>query len=883
MHRRGRRSRSSISAAIGAAVLVAMLPGAAAAAGSPPVITADSPAVVVDENYLAQLSGDWSDPDGDAVTVSASLGTVDTEANGRWRWTYPAMDGPFDATVTLTATDETDATASIDVALHVDNVAPTGWMHGPAFVPVHSKSSRRFLWSISDVPGDDPTIDVGCGSGTQTGAGDGLIVGQEWIACTFPTAGPTLVGPQATDKDGASVDARMTTVATTAVRSMADGRLVIDGAAEGDYVGSALAAVDLDDDGRADIAIGTAAPSYDFSFGDPGVISVVRGRADSASLNLGSMSPGTAWTITGPPDVRFGSSLAAAGDVNGDGVGDLLVGSLAGDWVVFGKPGFSSVDVRTMAAARGFAVTGTVVYDPKAQALAGVGDVNGDGFDDIAVGSPAAGSGSGEVAVILGRAVPTNVDASAIPAGRGFRITARAETTGWSLAGADVNGDGRSDVVVASAGGWYSNAIVVYGKAAPVDVDEETMTAAQGFAIGGGEGLEVTAVAAGDMDRDGFADVAVAHGWSGYPDRWAVTIVRGGAANASVPYLATATGKRFVRVHADTSGVPSRLAMADVTGDGRQDLLLGIPFSAGNVGCAFVLRGSATLSDVDLDALDARWSRVDGDLEEALAGGGVAAGDVTGDRIADVIVGAEGATNWSEVDQGRVAVFAGSSIKDSKAPVVSRPTVQIAASGIVHPLVPVRIAWDGSDRTSGIARYQVQAQKDGGPWTGIGGVGTTTVATRSLAAGHVYRFRIRATDGAGNRSDWVYGSSFRLRWHPDGGSHVAYRGAWSVESGAAWTGGSVHSSQVAGARATLTFTGRGVAWVAATGPDRGKARIYVNGVLLRVVDLHATSARSATIVLRKAWSTTATRTIRIVVAGTPGRERIDVDGFIVIR
>ena len=418
MQRRGRRSRSRsrIAAAIGAAVLVAMLPGAAAAAGSPPLISADAPSVTVDENHLAQLSGDWSDPDGDDVTVSASLGTVETELNGRWRWTYPALDGPFDATVTLTATDETDATTSIDIAFHVDNVPPRGWMKGPAFVPVNSKSSRSFLWSISDTPGDDPVIDVGCGSGTQTGAGDGGIVGQHWIACRFPTAGPTLVGPQATDKDGASVDARMTTVATTAVRSMADGRLVIDGAAEGDYVGSALAAVDLDDDGHADIAIGTAAPSYDFSFGDPGVISVVRGRVDSASLNLGSMPAGTSWTITGPPDVRFGSSLAAAGDVNGDGVGDLLVGSLAGDWVVFGRRGFSSVDVRTMASARGFAVTGTVVYEPDAQPLAGVGDVNGDGFDDIAVGSPAAGSGSGEVAVILGRAVPTNVDASAIPA-----------------------------------------------------------------------------------------------------------------------------------------------------------------------------------------------------------------------------------------------------------------------------------------------------------------------------------------------------------------------------------------------------------------------------------------------------------------------------------
>ena len=734
---------------------------------------------------------------------------------------------------------------------------------------------------ISDVPGDNPTIEVGCGSGTKTGSGAGQIVGQEWIACTFPTAGPTLVGPTATDKDGASVDGRISTVVTTAVRSMSDGRLVVDGAAQADYVGGALAAVDLDNDGRADVAIGSAAPSFAFSGGDPGVISVVRGRGDSTSLNLGSMPQGTAWTITGPADVRFGSSLAAAGDVNGDGIGDLLVGSLAGDWVVFGSIGFTSVDVRTMTAARGFAITGTLVYEIGSQTVAGVGDVNGDGFDDIAVASPAAGSNAGEVAVILGRSVATNVDASAIPAGRGFLITTRGDKTGWSLASGDVNGDGRSDVVVASASGWYSNAVVVYGKVTPANVDEATMTTAQGFSIGGDEGLEVSAVAAGDMDRDGYADVAVAHGWSGYPSRWAVTIVRGGPSNASVPYLSTATGKRFARVQAATSGVPARLAMADVTGDGRADLLLGVPFAGAGLGSAFVLHGTATLSDVDLDALDARWSRIDGDLGEALAGGGVAAGDVTGDGIADVIVGAEGATNWSEVDQGRVAVFAGSKIKDTKPPVVSLPTVGLAASDTAHPLFPIRITWDGSDKTSGIARYEVQRQTDGGSWKSVGDVGASTAAIRSAAAGHLYRFRVRATDGAGNRSAWAYGSSFRLRWRSDRGSHVAYRGAWSVDHDAAWSGGSAHTSHAPGARASITFTGRSVAWVAATGPDRGKARIYVNGALLRVVDLRAAAGHTATIVFRKNWSSTATRTIKIVVVGTPGRPRIDLDGFVV--
>jgi hypothetical protein len=864
------------------ALIAVATPVPVRAAGSSPIIAADAPSVTVDENHLAKAFGDWSDPDGDAVTVSASVGSVDTYPGGRWEWSYPAMDGPFDEVVTLTATDATAATATVDVALHVNNVAPTGWTQGPAFVPVGSASARSFLWSVVDVPGDNPAIDVGCGSGTAVGSGDGQVNGTNWIRCTFPAAGTTKVGPQATDKDGAAVDARKTVVATTAVRSVADGRLVIDGAAEHDYVGSALAAVDLDHDGRSDVAIGSSAPMHEVA-SDPGVIHVVRGRTDAASLNLGAMPAGSSWTITGPPDVRFGHALAAAGDVNGDGIDDLLVGSLAGAWVVYGKAGFTSVDVRSMAPARGFAITG-LASPAGAPFVSGVGDVNGDGYDDVAVASPDVDSGDGEVAVILGRANPTDVDAGAIPTGRGFIIGATPLETGWSIAGGDVNGDGRSDVVVASPFGWDSNALVVFGRATPVNVDQATMTAAQGFVIGGGDGLGVQAVAVGDMDRDGFADVAVAHAWTGNLDGWEVTIVRGGATNASVVDLSAGAGRVF-RVDTGAAGDPTRLAMADVTGDGRADLLLGIPFAASNdsnAGSAYVLKGSATLANVSFDLLDARWSRVDGDLGYALAGSGIAAGDVNGDRIADLLVGAEGATNWAEVDQGRVAMFAGLRVSDTAAPVVAEPAVRLA-TGSVHPLVPVAITWGAIDRTSGVVHYDVQRQADGGPWVTIGSVGVTSAATRSLASGHTYRIRVRAIDGAGNRSGWKYGVTFRLSAYGDASSRILYRGTWRLASSTAWWGGTARYAKGDGARATLTFTGRNVAWIAAKGPDRGKARVFVNGVLVQTLDLRASTSTAAAVVFRRSWTSSATRTIRIEVLGTAGRPRVDLDGFVVLR
>jgi hypothetical protein len=64
---------------------------------------------------------------------------------------------------------------------------------------------------------------------------------------------------------------------------------------------------------------------------------------------------------------------------------------------------------------------------------------------------------------------------------------------------------------------------------------------------------------------------------------------------------------------------------------------------------------------------------------------------------------------------------------------------------------------------------------------------------------------------------------------------------------------------------------------------RGRARIYVNGHLAATIDLARSSARTRSVVWRASWSSVATRTIRIVVAGTRNRPRVDVDAFVTVR
>ena len=84
--------------------------------------------------------------------------------------------------------------------------------------------------------------------------------------------------------------------------------------------------------------------------------------------------------------------------------------------------------------------------------------------------------------------------------------------------------------------------------------------------------------------------------------------------------------------------------------------------------------------------------------------------------------------------------------------------------------------------------------------------------------------------------------------------------------------------RAAGRSVSLTFTGRSIGFVTTMAPTRGKVRVYVNGNLLTTLDLRA-ATRYQVIAWQKTWSTAATRTVRLVVAGTTNRPRIDLDAF----
>lgn len=206
---------------------------------------------------------------------------------------------------------------------------------------------------------------------------------------------------------------------------------------------------------------------------------------------------------------------------------------------------------------------------------------------------------------------------------------------------------------------------------------------------------------------------------------------------------------------------------------------------------------------------------------------------------------------------------------------------QTPASGaaLLATGLPVNVSWTGSDALSGIDHFTVQRSTDGGAWASVGGTAAGRNKTVGVDGSHAFRFRIVAVDRAGNAVTTSPGASLRLTALPDTSPTINYTGGWRIGRSKAFTNGTTHYATAARAKATFKVTGRGFSWIATTGPTRGSAKVYVNGVLVRTVSLRTKVTANRRLVVRIPWTTAATRTVSIVVVGTPGHARVDVDSI----
>jgi hypothetical protein len=219
-------------------------------------------------------------------------------------------------------------------------------------------------------------------------------------------------------------------------------------------------------------------------------------------------------------------------------------------------------------------------------------------------------------------------------------------------------------------------------------------------------------------------------------------------------------------------------------------------------------------------------------------------------------------------------------VTDALPPVVTPPQYRLTYPFKLDAAIPVRTLWSAAD-PSGVAAHALQRQVDGGDWVGVALPDPAVpFVMEPLTVGATYAYASQATDTVGNVSAWVPGGRLAVLLDEQSSSRIRYGGTWRSSANPNASGGSLKFATASGASATYRFTGAGVAWVAYRGPTRGVARVYLDGVFKRTINLYATTYSAKQVVYAFNWGITGTHSIKVVAVGTRGHPRIDVDGFV---
>ena len=417
----------------------------------------------------------------------------------------------------------------------------------------------------------------------------------------------------------------------------------------------------------------------------------------ASSIALSSLDGTTGFKLGASAGQGTGNSVTSAGDINGDGFEDFIIGAPASTsvrgrvFVVFGtavdQP--SSADLSALDGTTGFRIVGG--FDLTGFSAAGAGDINGDGTDDLIIGAPYASTG-GYAYVVFGNSAgfASSISTASLNGSNGFRLVGNNAPTfghaGQSVAAAgDVNGDGIDDVIIGDPGDDSDAedagaAYVVFGSAAGFasSVDLSSLDGTTGFrldSITANEAAGTSVAGVGDINEDGNADIIV-----GAPGNAAVPTLTGGAyvvfgsstgfaAEIDLSALAGADGFRLNGAAVGDFVGHSAAGAGDVNGDGFKDMLVGAPGAdpggLAGAGTAYVVMGKASTfaSAVDLGAVRCCRLPLNGAAVGDSAGQSVAsAGDLNADGFADIAVGAPAAlsTGASYVVLGKSIAFSSS-------------------------------------------------------------------------------------------------------------------------------------------------------------------------------------------------------------------------------
>ncbi|MGE0388102.1 MAG: hypothetical protein AB7Q97_25535 [Gammaproteobacteria bacterium] len=426
---------------------------------------------------------------------------------------------------------------------------------------------------------------------------------------------------------------------------------------------------DLNGDGYADVAVSARGALAGAGARAGETFAVFGGGAGFApNLDLALLDGSDGVRLDGiAAGDRSGTSIASAGDFNGDGYADLAIGApqaapggllTAGEaYVVYGAAGGypPSAFLGAVNGSNGIRVAGPAANNRLGFSVGSAGDFNGDGYADVAIGAPGDASGAGAAYVIFGSpgSFPSVVDPTALNGTNGFRLIGAGPpgSAGSTVSPAgDVNGDGFDDLIVTAPfeGGYTAqrgHVYVVYGRSDGIGatVDLAALDGSSGFEMHGAQvstNQTRAAAAAGDIDADGYDDIIIDASFSGFSHGVTYVVFGGPALEARMDLGALDAGRALI-LHGLPVGSPQSVAGAgDVDGDGFDDLLIGMP-GVTDSGAVYVVHGR-DFRDVGVVAGGAGADTLSGtpDADRLVGGGGDDTIDAAGG--ADNVVGGAG-------------------------------------------------------------------------------------------------------------------------------------------------------------------------------------------------------------------------------------------------